>query len=97
VLGGGDAQAARNAGAGELAKVEASRTNKSDGSLALDKQNESMQLFDRDASGKERVSSRETDRENECSQPRKSANEHIKFEELIVKGRAGDHAAVDLD
>jgi hypothetical protein len=94
VLGGGDAQAARNAGAGELAKVEASRTNKSDGSLALDKQNESIQLFDRDASGKERVlAARQivNDVANLASQ-----QTSISREELIIKGRAGDHAAVDL-
>lgn len=94
VLNGGDAQAARNAGAGELAKVEANRTNKSDGSLALDKQNESIQLFDRDASGKERVLAArriENDVANLASQ-----QTSISREELIIKGRAGDHAAVDL-
>jgi|GEM_PF-1408716 len=94
VLHGSDAQAARNAGAGELAKVEANRTNKSDGSLALNKQNESMQLFDRDASGNEiLVAARQI--ENELANL-ESQRTSISFEELIVKGRNGDNAAVDL-
>lgn len=94
VLHGSDAQAARNAGAGELAKVEANRTNKSDGSLALNKQNESMQLFDRDTRGNEiLVAARQI--ENDLA-IRESQRTSISFEELIVKGRNGDNAAVDL-